>query len=90
MDVELLFGDIVALSNQNWCGPSDTKGAAVEVPAVNLFTAGFECDTVSRLNQWCSPAAQSSCVEHAAGKTGTTCRATLQYIVEKSPGVPQG
>ena len=80
-----MFGDVISLCNNNWRGDT-TEGELVELDAPTLFTAGFECDSVSLLNRW-SSGYKNSCVETDTGKTGTTGTATLKFIVDKRPQV---
>lgn len=57
----------------------------VEVPEVDFLVVGFECDSVSSLNH--SSAANRDTVTNGEGKTGSTAKATLDWIHRKRPFV---
>jgi len=74
------FDNLINLANQNFEGLDLISGKILKPIGGNMAMAGFECDTVSKIVHNQRNAASSSCLEHAAGKTGTTGRATLLCI----------
>ncbi len=44
-----VFSDAIQLSNDGWHGKTH-GGSHQSLTPVDIFTAGFECDTVSKLN----------------------------------------
>jgi hypothetical protein len=73
-DINLVFGDIVALAANHWVGTT-MGGRVATVPAVDIFTAGFECDTVSKLNAFSRERAAAACME-----SGTGTRSSVETV----------
>ena len=74
------FDDVIELSKSGWQGTDCFTGEKATLTKTDLFVAGFECDTVSRLSHTKDCGA---CMEMKEGKTGTTGRAT--YCASRSP-----
>ena len=82
-DPAQVFENVVALAENGWRGVNEKSGEAEDIKDCHVLAAGFECDSVSRLN-----AASSQfrdCVRCAQGRTGTTAAATLQLVQARRP-----
>ena len=78
-----MFEHVVALAENGWRGVNEKSGEAEDIKDCHVLAAGFECDSVSRLN-----AASSQfrdCVRCAQGRAGTTAAATLQFAQARRP-----
>lgn len=68
---------------QNVCVRS---GNMVNTPRnVDFFSAGFECDTVSKMNTKSSTRESSTCITTRTGAAGTTWGGTIAYVKEVLP-----
>ena len=77
---EFLFDDITCLGRKRG---STAGGGAASIPYTDHFAAGFECDSVSALNQ--SSALNHDCVSQRAGKTGVTAGGLVDYLESHHP-----
>ena len=78
-----IFGDVVELSNNYWCGLEYQSGRALPVPSVQILVAGFECDSVSYLAR--DRSRNADCMEQGVEKIGQIGRATLGYLEHARP-----
>ena len=76
---DFLFEDVSGLANSRiW----DVKTQAmVELPTVDLFGFGFECDSISSLNR----GRRLGSVQEQSGRSGTTADMRSEYVSTKRP-----
>ena len=80
---KMLFSDVMEL-HKDTC-KDVISGDARPIPDVDIFMAGFECDSVSGLNN--SSKSARGCLMRGEGKTGSTGMACLAYIEAKRPRI---
>jgi site-specific DNA-cytosine methylase len=73
-----LFGDAIALWNNDWKGHEHiTQQNDVPMEDVDVIFSGFECDDASLL----SHNSAEDAIELGTGRTGSTGRCTFEYVV---------
>jgi len=75
---KISLADAIQLAREKWRGTDCYTNVVVNLEATDVFAAGFECDTVSKLT---NDSKAVVCMELQQGKTGTTGRVTLLCIV---------
>ena len=79
---QYIFNDMLAFG-ANGRGTDVLSGKTADLPGVDLFIAGTECDSISSLNR--HAASSRDCVKDETGKTGTTLKAALSIVGRGKP-----
>ena len=74
-------GDVLPIPSSNFECHDYVTDSTVTINATDMLVAGFECDTVCKLQNLRGDKDKgATCMEDGTGKTGTTGRATLAFI----------